>query len=286
MSTAQLQDGYSQRATLLKEEVAAELGPSSNSYKLLYQSKRKPARLPWLWILSTLTFACTTAILLLRPSIISSQCPESRLMPKELGRVEIRFSGALTYDENGTLFNEHTPGEKLWVGEPSPEIDATWDSLEDVFYVLLDGDEADKVRDHTILENGYWLTGLDVFHQLHCLDTLRRGLHPEYYPIQASPRTERLHLDHCIDYLRQTLMCHGDASPVNHKWYPQSHRYGPDFSVVHNCKPFDELVQWSRLRNRAAREGTQGKEIAKDPLAVVMKEEDIHDHDHGHEHGH
>lgn len=35
--------------------------------------------------------------------------------------------------------------------------------------MLLEGDEADNVRDQTLLQNGYWVTGLDVFHQLHCL---------------------------------------------------------------------------------------------------------------------
>ena len=35
--------------------------------------------------------------------------------------------------------------------------------------VLLQGAEADLVRDRTTLGNGYWVTGLDVFHQVHCI---------------------------------------------------------------------------------------------------------------------
>ena len=35
--------------------------------------------------------------------------------------------------------------------------------------VLLEGSEADMVRDRTILYDGYWVTGLDVVHQMHCL---------------------------------------------------------------------------------------------------------------------
>lgn len=35
--------------------------------------------------------------------------------------------------------------------------------------MLLDGEEADNVRGQTLLQDGYWVTGLDVFHQLHCL---------------------------------------------------------------------------------------------------------------------
>ncbi|KAI0112529.1 hypothetical protein GGR51DRAFT_557112 [Nemania sp. FL0031] len=287
MPTSTSEDEYSHRATLLKEEVSVALGPSSKSPTLPYTAKRKLSRLPWLWMLSTLTFACTTVVLLLKPLDLSSKCIDAGVKPHELidtKLVNVQFTGALTYDENGTLFNEYPVGEKLWVGDPSPEIDASWDSLEEAFYILLEGDEADIVRDHTTLEHGYWLTGLDVFHQLHCLDSLRRALRPDYYPREASPRTERLHQDHCINYLRQTLMCHGDTTPVNHKWYPQAHRYGPDFSVLHSCRPFNELVEWSRHRNRAARDGIHGKEIAKDPLAVVTDEPNSHEHGHGHGH--
>lgn len=35
--------------------------------------------------------------------------------------------------------------------------------------VLLEGPEADMVRDKTTLFDGYWVTGLDVVHQMHCL---------------------------------------------------------------------------------------------------------------------
>lgn len=35
--------------------------------------------------------------------------------------------------------------------------------------VLLQGAEADLVRDHTTLGNGYSVKGLNVFHQVHCI---------------------------------------------------------------------------------------------------------------------
>lgn len=34
---------------------------------------------------------------------------------------------------------------------------------------MLEGSEANMVRDRTALFDGYWLTGLDVIHQMHCL---------------------------------------------------------------------------------------------------------------------
>ncbi|RWA07720.1 hypothetical protein EKO27_g7384 [Xylaria grammica] len=293
---------YSQRAAFLKKEVDSELGPSSHPY----QPKRRLRQFPWSWFLSTITFACTTIILLLRPVTETSRCTDARSLPVVVGtsfsvtygwestansapwqedssyRVEVKFTGALTWNASGTLINEHAPGEKLWVGDPSPEIDALWERFEKLWSIMVEGDEADNVRDQTLLKDGYWVTGLDVFHQLHCLDSLRRALYPDYYPHKASPRTWRLHTDHCVDYLRQAIMCHGDTTPVNQKWYPQAHRFGPDFATVHVCKPFDEIVEWSQLRTPEGRKGTRGIEVAKDPSVVIPDDSDVLKKEHEH----
>lgn len=42
--------------------------------------------------------------------------------------------------------------------------------------VLLEGEEADLIRDNTALYHGYWFAGLDVFHQLHCLVSFPRSI--------------------------------------------------------------------------------------------------------------
>ncbi|KAJ2985144.1 hypothetical protein NUW58_g5691 [Xylaria curta] len=63
----------------------------------------------------------------------------------------IKFSGALTWNASGVLVNEHLPGETIWVGDPNPDIDALWDGFEDIWNVLLDGEEADLVRDTTLV---------------------------------------------------------------------------------------------------------------------------------------
>lgn len=42
----------------------------------------------------------------------------------------VRFSGALTYDENGSLIIDNQPGEPVWTGDPTPEMDALWDRME------------------------------------------------------------------------------------------------------------------------------------------------------------
>jgi len=44
-------------------------------------------------------------------------------------RKQVTFTGQLEYDANGTLVTFHAPDEKVWIGDPSPQIDALWDSI-------------------------------------------------------------------------------------------------------------------------------------------------------------
>ena len=45
--------------------------------------------------------------------------------------VDMTFTGALTWNSSGDLINEYVPGQRRWVGEPTPYLDAAWDGLEE-----------------------------------------------------------------------------------------------------------------------------------------------------------
>lgn len=66
--------------------------------------------------------------------------------------------------------------------------------------------------------------GPDVLHSLHCLNSIRKHLDMEYYAgsITLPPEYRRIHIDHCVDHLRQALLCHGDLTPVTIKPLPQT----------------------------------------------------------------
>lgn len=142
--------------------------------------------------------------------------------------------------------------------------------------MLLDGEEADNVRGKTLLQDGYWVTGLDVMHQMHCLDSLRRLIYPDYYPRKGSPRNWELHINHCVDYLRQAITCHGDTNPVRYKWHDGINSWGPDFATSRYCpRVMDDLVEWSEARTPKARAGTMGKErIVMNGVVVADMEEE------------
>lgn len=55
-------------------------------------------------------------------------------------------------------------------------------------------------------------------------------------------------VDHCIEALRLTLMCHGDTTPYLIERDPEAPVGArADFSAHHRCRKFDPLVEWMSL---------------------------------------
>lgn len=89
---------------------------------------------------------------------------------------------------------------------------------------------------------GYGAYGLGVYHQMHCLNRLRKAFHIDhYYPDEAREmvlhHVGTLHFPsqrpcltrpkgHCLDVVRQSLLCHGDTSLVY--WWRQNFTYVDD----------------------------------------------------------
>ncbi len=64
----------------------------------------------------------------------------------------------------------------------------------------------------------------------------------------------RVHLDHCVDQIRQALMCHSDLTPVPMK--PVNG--GPAGSFLgngeeHTCRDFDAIWAWVEERGKKAK---------------------------------
>ncbi|KAJ6531180.1 hypothetical protein B0H19DRAFT_1082138 [Mycena capillaripes] len=119
-------------------------------------------------------------------------------------------------------------------GPPSPPVDRAWDDLYQ--HVAVDGISRIPKSEAVLLPNrtspipgdpGFYIAELDVFHQLHCLNTIRKALHPSYYPDWDISKGgyPQDHISHCIEWIRHSIMCHSDTS------------------VVVN---FDSIQEWSR----------------------------------------
>ncbi|KAF4630648.1 hypothetical protein G7Y89_g7488 [Cudoniella acicularis] len=91
------------------------------------------------------------------------------------------------------------------------------------------------------------------YHQLHCLHALQIGY---YEAVSAANEGRRLsedfledgsnmgsakHVRHCVDYLRQSLMCHADTN-VEPEIPGGKEVVG--FGTVHYCRDYGAVLQW------------------------------------------
>ncbi|KAL1700504.1 hypothetical protein EV121DRAFT_295148 [Schizophyllum commune] len=101
-------------------------------------------------------------------------------------------------------------------------------------------------------DEGLYLGQLDVFHQLHCLNYLRMSLSPERYkPVIREDLLEFEHLNHCVDSIRQSLMCASDISVNVWQWSEHYQGLVGRVNVAHSCRNFDKLREWARERHRS-----------------------------------
>lgn len=78
---------------------------------------------------------------------------------------------------------------------------------------------------------------------------IRKGLYPDYYHHSDTAEHNILHLEHCVDHLRQALMCYSDLTPVVLYREPHAPKgLVPDFETSHTCRNFDKVREWTMTR--------------------------------------
>lgn len=164
-----------------------------------------------------------------------------------------------------------SPNLTPYQGTPSPEVDGKWEELYLMGDIAISSDEANKLLNQTaMLRNDpeeRYIINIDVFHSLHCLHSLRKVLYSEYYlsgsdaSIKKPPGFDVNHLDHCVDHLRQSLMCGVDISVMPFEWSESRHKYVPEFEVPHTCRNFDLIHDWAR--QHAVTEDSNGELLSE-----------------------
>ncbi|KAK0652716.1 hypothetical protein B0T16DRAFT_455058 [Cercophora newfieldiana] len=174
-----------------------------------------------------------------------------------------------------------------WRGPPgthSDDIDLAWHQIElgaggirlteeEVKTLNVTGTEGHPLHKIPEEHGGGYLGMLEVFHLLHCLNSLRMGLwyNYDYYKVleDGVPRENVMtHYDHCIDMLRISLMCQSDVTPA--LFYdplenPLRRDALPDWSSLHTCRDFSAILEWNKNGPRSVRWRDAGSNPAWDP---------------------
>ncbi|EJD06940.1 uncharacterized protein FOMMEDRAFT_76950, partial [Fomitiporia mediterranea MF3/22] len=100
---------------------------------------------------------------------------------------------------------------------------------------------------------------VSMFHQLHCIEKMRRALDDPDDPIATIP-----HLQHCMNYIRQMLLCGADLTLE-----PEVYEEGNDatgMGVMHTCH--DWTAVYDTINDNYAR-WTEYWETVKDSTIVT-----------------
>ncbi|PHH66891.1 hypothetical protein CDD81_5243 [Ophiocordyceps australis] len=137
----------------------------------------------------------------------------------------------------------------LYTGKPRPEAEAAWRRLLKHYNLRFTADEMRRLNRTALeLRNGGGYYGqLSVHHHLHCLKMLRRVLWHDFYNVSITDI--RSHADHCVEDIRQSLMCHADLSVVTFDWQEHRRKPWPNFHIDQTCVDWDGIDAWAAERS-------------------------------------
>jgi hypothetical protein len=118
----------------------------------------------------------------------------------------------------------------------------------DPYLVQISGQEAARISRPTsqISKNpDYYITSLDVYHQLHCLNDLRKSIIQYNITGEKLDHLQTMHKFHCIDSIRQSLMCNADISLIHWYWAPHPGRHFPNATTTHICRKWSKIEEWA-----------------------------------------
>ncbi|KAK7029391.1 hypothetical protein VNI00_014645 [Paramarasmius palmivorus] len=152
------------------------------------------------------------------------------------------------------VFHVGFPGDLSPFQIPSsPALDDAWEELYGFGISRITKNQAARLPNKTQPIPGdeeYYIAELDVFHNLHCLNMVRKALDPAYYPEWNTTANEKSaqHVSHCIDWIRQSIMCHADTSVIVWQWEDWINSSIVKGDIAHTCRNFEKIQDWAKER--------------------------------------
>jgi mycotoxin biosynthesis protein UstYa len=187
---------------------------------------------------------------------------------------EQMYTGDLAWDDASKTITRLHDAPVEYFGAPSQTLDDAWASLlRNEFAPLRENELPQSIRESDKADNGQYWFELDVYHNLHCLNAVRKGISRSLYPSPASdvekrdegnatdihgPEWDHIHLEHCMDRIRQALMCQADMTPsIMHRWgEPRAQLYKTEKRL---CRKWEPIRQYMDERvNGPKRDGDAG----------------------------
>ncbi|KAK3389690.1 hypothetical protein B0H63DRAFT_103082 [Podospora didyma] len=141
-------------------------------------------------------------------------------------------------------------------GPPTDDQEEAWYQLVRPVFFSATYEEMSKAGESfenaTKVADGGYLAALGVYHELHCIRRLRMYLYQShYYPNLTDAQAKYLegHLDHCLETLRLTIMCHGNSAMASFTWSDTNSRKPVARSNSRSfCVKWSTIEEWSYSR--------------------------------------
>ncbi|RDW88163.1 hypothetical protein BP6252_00195 [Coleophoma cylindrospora] len=124
----------------------------------------------------------------------------------------------------------------------------TWITITDAEARSLGKNPADLVRAPEEWGHGSnkYIAMMDLNHQLHCVNQLRKAAFREEYPVAHGDRWDfqKEHWMHCVHILYQNVMCTGSTEIITYNWRETQRFPVPDFDTTKMCKNTRTLLDF------------------------------------------
>lgn len=115
---------------------------------------------------------------------------------------------------------------------------------------ILDMPESSLKVKHPVTGKEGYRVGLEVFHQLHCLNLLRQVTHRDWYEdisgnFADGPKALQMHTDHCLEVLRMNVQCNADIGLFTFYMLEGDPLPWPELNSHHTCRNFDKVIDWA-----------------------------------------
>jgi len=140
--------------------------------------------------------------------------------------------------------------DDTYFGPPTPERNAAWENIcgtgNGIVQLKLNAAEQQLLPSSMPVptEEEYKIYALSMCHQLHCLNRIRLSFHEGYFP-DEDEKTRLFHRDHCIDHLRDNIMCKADVTLDYWQWDVGRNGSFLHVDTVHQCRNFKKIIEWS-----------------------------------------
>lgn len=236
------------------DEEDSEQGESLLEHKTGSGSKTSRSRALWSHVLTAMIASMATVIVSIAYtwSVNSKTCV--------LGNEGIYNEIPITYEyqrfKRAGFHDGKHEDLTIYEGKPSDTNNAAWQRLLQVGVVAISRGESDRLVNGTAAaprSPNKYMVELEMFHQLHCLKWVRDQLWELEGEASGAQRLDKNpqrmdHSDHCIDYLRQVIMCHGDMTPITFEWNAEINNYLAHHSTEHQCRNFERIFDWAKRR--------------------------------------